>query len=245
MLLGLTDTLQETEEDYLQLLQEKVVDGAILVFPRMDPLLLQKLVQKQPVVMVGQQKTLTDIPSVSNDDCLSSRIATEHLLQLGHRRIAYFSGPLKYSLSRERRKGYVLAMESYGLQIDEALVLEGDFYFESGYDLMLKLLSAENPPTALVAASDEMAIGAMKAARKYGLSLPSELAIMGFDDIKMASFCEPPLSTMAQSNEKFGQIATEMLLSILRGESLESNHIILNDQLVIRESCGKHFSEKM
>ena len=125
MLLGVTDTAQEMEEEYLQLLQEKVVDGAILVFPRMEPLLLQKLVKKKPVVIVGQHVMHINIPSVANDNCLSSRIATEHLLKLGHRRIDYFSGPLKSYLSRERRKGYVLAMKSYGLEMDEDLVSEG------------------------------------------------------------------------------------------------------------------------
>ncbi len=130
-------------------------------------------------------------------------------------------------------------MEDHGLNIDETLVCEGDFfYLESGYDLALKLLALTNPPTALVAASDEMAIGAIKATRKLGFSVPGDFAVIGFDDIKMASISEPPLTTMAQPKEDLARESTEMLLKIIKGETLKSNHVFLQDELIIRNSCG-------
>lgn len=240
VLLGDTHTLPEMEEKYLHYLQQKLVDGVILLYPRMHPSMIQNVIDNHPVVIVGHQETPANIPFVINNNRLSSQVATEHLIKLGHRRIAYLSGPLGLSLSKERQEGYFSAMTAHGLEVDGSLVYEGDFYLQSGYELTLQLLASPYPPTALVAASDEMAIGAMKAARKLGISIPSELAVIGFDDIKMASICEPPLTTMAQPKEDLGRISIEMLISMIKGESLSSNHVILNDELVIRESCGSH-----
>lgn len=242
VLLGDTDKSPEMEEKYLHLLQQKMVDGMIFLYPRMHPSAIQRVIDKHPVVIVGHQETPADIPFVINNNRLSSQTATEHLIRLGHRRIAYFSGPLGLSLSKERQEGFFSAMVAHGLAVDESLVCEGDFYFQSGYDLALQMLASPNPPTALVAASDEMAIGAMKAARKLGISIPDEFAVVGFDDIKMALICEPPLTTMAQPKEDLGRISVEMLIRMMKGEPLSSKHVILNDELVIRESCGFHLN---
>lgn len=243
VLLGDTDGSPEMEEKYLYMLQQKMVDGVILLYPRMLSSEIQRVSENHPVVIVGHQEIPAHIPFVINSNRFSSSAATEHLIKRGHRRIAYFSGPLGLSLSDERRKGFLSAMESHGLEVDEALVYEGDFYLDSGYDLALQLLALPNPPTALVAASDEMAIGAMKAARKLGISVPGEFAVIGFDDIKMASICDPALTTMAQPKEALGSASVEMLISIMKGELLSSNHVILNDQLVIRESCGSNLNQ--
>jgi LacI family repressor for deo operon, udp, cdd, tsx, nupC, and nupG len=240
VLLGNTDSSTEMEANYLYYLHQKLVDGVILLYPRLNPSEIQKIAGEYPVVIVGQQQVQSSFPFVINNNFLSSQMATEHLIKLGHRRIAHFSGPLSQPVSQERQRGYLAAMESHGLDMDQSLVYEGDFYFDSGYALALKLLSSSKPPTALVAASDEMAIGAIKAARKLGISVPKDFAIIGFDDIKMASICEPPLTTMAQPKEEIARISTEMLLSFMKGEPLNHNYVVLNDELVIRESCGSH-----
>jgi LacI family repressor for deo operon, udp, cdd, tsx, nupC, and nupG len=238
VLLGDTDSSTEMEAKYLHYLQQKLVDGVILLYPRLNPSEIQKIAGEYPVVIVGQQDVQSGIPFVINNNCLSSQLATEHLIKLGHRRIAHFSGPLSQPVSQERQRGYLLALETHGLDIDPSLLYEGNFYFDSGYSSALKLLASSKPPTALVAASDEMAIGAIKAARKLGFLVPKDFAIVGFDDIKMASICEPPLTTMAQPKEEIARISTEMLLSYIKGDPLNQNYVILNDELVIRESCG-------
>jgi LacI family repressor for deo operon, udp, cdd, tsx, nupC, and nupG len=240
MLLGDTNRSPELEQSYIHLLQQKLVDGVILLFPRMELHLLEALADQQPVVIVGRQLSNINIPFVTNDNTLSTRIATEHLIQLGHRRIAYLSGTLGIHIADERLDGYCLAIREHGLIVDESLIREGDYYVDSGYELALELLSEPNVPTAIVAASDEMAIGAMKAARELGISIPDQLAIIGFDDIKMASMCEPPLSTMAQPKAEYGRISTEMLLALIKGDPMSNNRIILNDELVIRKSCGAY-----
>jgi LacI family transcriptional regulator, repressor for deo operon, udp, cdd, tsx, nupC, and nupG len=243
ILLGDTNRSPELEQNYIHLLQQKWVDGVILLFPRLELELLESLADQKPVVVVGRLLSNINIPCVTNDNTLSTRIATEHLIQLGHRRIAYLSGTLGIHIADERLAGYFQAIEEYGLTMDESLILEGDYYVDSGYELALELLSQPEVPTAIVAASDEMAIGAMKAARELGISIPDQLAIIGFDDIKMASMCEPPLSTMAQSKEEFGRISTEMLLALIKGDPIPNTRIILNDELVIRKSCGAYLKK--
>ncbi|PZE20071.1 LacI family DNA-binding transcriptional regulator [Paenibacillus xerothermodurans] len=238
VLLGDTDSSPEMEAKYLYYLQQKLVDGVILLYPRSNPEEIQKIAGEYPVVIVGQQAPESSIPFVINSNFLSSQTATEHMIKLGHRRIAHFSGRLSQPVSRERQKGFVFAMEANGLDVDKSLVCEGDFYFDSGHALALKLLSSAQPPSALVAASDEMAIGAIKAARKLGVRVPEDFAIIGFDDIKMASICEPALTTMAQPKEELARLSTEMLLSYIKGEPPHQNCVVLNDQLIIRESCG-------
>jgi LacI family transcriptional regulator, repressor for deo operon, udp, cdd, tsx, nupC, and nupG len=238
VLLGDTNRSPEREEQYLYFLQQKLVDGVILLFPRLNHSLIEEIVENHPVVIVGDALFNKKIPTVTNDTCLSTKVATEHLIKLGHSRIAYFSGPLNFALSHDRKKGYYLAMEKHGLKIDESLIFEGDFYLQSGYELALEMLSLPNSPTALVAGSDEMAIGAIKAARELGKAVPRDLAVIGFDDIKMASICEPPLSTMAQPKDSLGRISTEMLLALIKGEAIKEHFVLLYDELVIRESCG-------
>ncbi|MCZ8515444.1 LacI family DNA-binding transcriptional regulator [Paenibacillus filicis] len=238
VLLGDTDRSLEREEQYLYLLQQKLVDGVILLFPRLNPSLIEEIVDNHPVVIVGQPLFDSKIPTVTNDTCLSTQIATEHLIKLGHSKIAYFSGPLNFLLSHDRLKGFRLAMVKHGLKIDESFIFEGDFYFQSGYELAAKMLSLPDLPTALVAGSDEMAIGAIKAARALGKVVPRDLAVIGFDDIKMASICEPSLSTMAQPADELGRISTEMLLALIKGETIKERFVLLYDKLVIRESCG-------
>lgn len=238
VLLGDTNRSPDLEESYIRLLKQRMVDGVILLFPRMETAALEAIAEEYPVVIVGRKVSNPDIPFVTNDNAVSTRAATEHIIKLGHRRIGYLAGTLNLEISSERLKGFRQAMEQNGLETDEALIREGDFYLDAGYSLALEMLSSPNRPTAVIAASDEMAIGAMRAAKELGISVPSQLAVMGFDDIRMASICEPPLSTIAQPKEEFGKISTQLLIALLQGRLQSKSHIFISDELIIRQSCG-------
>lgn len=191
-----------------------------------------------PIVLACEYLEGADIPTVSIDNISSARKATEHLIRLGHCRIAHLSGPMNIILSRDRLRGYQQALAQHELEADAALVQEGDFTYESGYNLTLKLLALEKPPTAIFAANDEMAIGAIKAVRHRGGRVPDDVAVVGFDDIQMASIFEPSLTTIAQPMFEIGQKAMELLLALIEGTSARRRQLVLPDRLVIRDSCG-------
>jgi LacI family repressor for deo operon, udp, cdd, tsx, nupC, and nupG len=128
-------------------------------------------------------------------------------------------------------------MAQHGLSVDQSLVQEGEFSFESGFNLMMKFLSLENPPTALFAGNDEMAMGAIKAAKSKGLRVPEDLSVVGFDDIQFASIFEPALTTVAQPTFDMGQKAMRLLLKLIKDEEIEKDQFILPDKLIVRESC--------
>jgi LacI family repressor for deo operon, udp, cdd, tsx, nupC, and nupG len=179
-----------------------------------------------------------NVPTVSIDNISSARKATEHLIQLGHTKIAHITGPINVILSRDRLRGYQQAMMSHDLDIDSAYIQEGDFTFESGYNQMLKLLSLETPPTAVFVFNDEMAMGVIKAAKDCCFKVPDDLAVVGFDHIKMSSVHEPKLTTIDQPKYEIGKRAMELLLKIINGESMQKKKIVLKDSLIIGESCG-------
>jgi LacI family repressor for deo operon, udp, cdd, tsx, nupC, and nupG len=238
VILGDTVNSIAREYEYLDLLRQKQVDGMILLTARMERELVEEIAENYPVVLACEYIEGSKIPTVSIDNISSARKATEHLIRLGHERIAYISGPMNIILGRDRLKGYQQAMAQYELEVKYSLIQEGDFSYESGYNLMMKYLAMENPPTAVFAANDEMAIGAIKAAKSHGIKIPEEIAIVGFDDIKIASIFEPALTTIAQPTYEIGTKAMDMLLKLIKGEEMKKRQFVLDNQLIIRESCG-------
>ncbi|MDI3547556.1 MAG: LacI family transcriptional regulator, repressor for deo operon, udp, cdd, tsx, nupC, and nupG [Halanaerobiales bacterium] len=238
VLLGDTENDITLENEYLKTLYEKHADGLILLTARTDRITIEKLSENYPVVLACEYLEGSNLPTVSIDNISAARKATEHLIKLGHRRIAHITGPMNVILSRDRLKGYKQAMESYELEVDPILIQEGDFYYKTGYNLMLKLLFIENPPTAVFAANDEMAIGAIKAIQSQGLKVPEDIAIVGFDNIKMSAIFSPSLTTIGQPTYKIGEKAMNLLLDLIRGKKLSKNQFVLDDKLIIRESCG-------
>ena len=143
-------------------------------------------------------------------------------------------------LSRDRLKGFQQAMLQHELDMEPVLVQEGDFTYQSGFNLMSKLCGLDNPPSAVFAANDEMAIGAIKAAKKHGINVPEQLAVVGFDNIKISSIFEPELTTTDQPKFEIGQKAMDTLLKLMNSKNLSKRQIILKDELIVRESCGFH-----
>lgn len=212
VLLGDTQNDVRLEEQYLNLLPQRQVDGMIFLTARIRKELVEEMARQFPIVLACEYLEGADIPTVSIDNISSARKATEHLIGLGHRRIAHLSGPMDVILSRDRLRGYHQALVQHEIDADPALVQEGDFTYESGYSLTLKLLALENPPTAIFAANDEMAIGAIKAVRHRGGRVPYDVAIVGFDDIQMASIFEPAVTTIAQPMFEIGEQAMKLML---------------------------------
>jgi len=232
-----TDNDADRELDYIRILQRRGADGIIFLSARVDNSHIVALSKLVPVVMACECPLGIPVPSVSIDNTECACMATEHLIRLGHRRIGFINGPGGLILSVDRLAGYQLALQRAGIPLDDQIIREGDYTHASGVATMEELLRLPNRPTAIFAANDEMAIGAINAASGFGLHVPKDLAVVGFDDIAFADMYKPRLTTIAQPTTKIGSTAMEMLLSLIRGETMDSLHVILPARLVMRESC--------
>lgn len=237
VLLGDAQNNIEHEKGLINILRQKKADGMILLTARMNQALIEEISREFPVVLACEYIEGALIPTVSIDNISSARKATSHLIELGHKRIGFISGPLNSVLGRDRLKGFRQAMDQCNLPVKPLYIQEGDFSYESGFNLIMKFLALDQPPTAVFTASDEMAIGAIKAIKSKGLSVPEDISIVGFDDVKMASILEPALTTIAQPAFEIGENAMELLMKLINHDALEKNQFILEDKLIIRESC--------
>jgi len=164
-------------------------------------------------------------------------MATEYLIKLGHHRIAHISGPLKTRSGLNRLKGYQLALKKHKIEYNDELVGEGDFRIRGGYQVMKRFLKLTKPPTAIFAANDLLALGAMQAIQKKNFYIPEDFSIIGFNDIELASFVYPSLTTIRQPILEMGNLAVKMLLKIIIDGEFNQGKIVLKPKLIIRESC--------
>jgi LacI family transcriptional regulator len=194
---------------------------------------------KIPFVVVDHRGELgPDIPSVGATNWLGARTATEHLLSLGHKRIAIITGPSTHRCSLDRIAGYRVALEDAGLPTNPAFIRPGKFRYETGYEQTCALLDLPKPPTAIFAGCDGQAMGVYSALRAHGLDIPRDVSVIGFDDIPIASIVTPALTTIRQPLMEMGRVATTMLLHLIAGESLDSTRVELTTSLVERDSCA-------
>lgn len=177
-------------------------------------------------------------PTVGLDNRAAARAMTEHLIRLGHKRIAMIKGPRRSPLTRDRLAGYKDALQAAGILFDEDLLSSGDFTLQSGRKAAGVLISRDAPPTAIFCENDEMAIGAIQRIKQSGLRVPEDVSVAGFDDIAFASFCDPPLTTVAQPAEEFGSTAVSLLIDLLEDRIRKVPHITLPFELVVRASTG-------
>ncbi|MFB9954973.1 LacI family DNA-binding transcriptional regulator [Cellulomonas denverensis] len=191
------------------------------------------------VVAIDPLNPLDDtVISVGATNFAGGMQATGHLLDLGHRRIA-FAGGLPISMaSRERFQGFMNAMSAAGAPVDPTLIQELGFNFASGVRMATDFLALPDPPTAIFACSDATALGVLEAARRQGLRVPADLSVVGFDDTYAAESTAPPLTTVRQPIIDMGRVAIRTLLQQLRGEPVDSRHVQLSTQLVVRESTA-------
>jgi LacI family transcriptional regulator len=232
------DSAEELEA-YRHKTRGRRVDGLIVVRTRRQDQRIALLMESEvPFVAFGRTAQGYDFPFVDEDGELGMKLVVDHLLDLGHRRIACLAPPPSLMFSTYRLHGFRRAFEGQGLPVDEDLVIYGDLTQRSGYVLAQQLLARPNPPTAIAACNDLMALGAMSAAQEYGLTVGQDIAITGFDDVSPAEHSHPPLTTVHQPVYQIGAIICEMLIKCLRGDPLPKRHVILKPSLVVRGSSG-------
>ncbi len=233
------DTLQLEQRWLTKILSDGATDGAILVLSHGQQQYFDTLREhKIPFVVVDQRGELgPDIPSVGATNWFGGRTATEHLLSLGHRRIAIITGPLSLRCSQDRLAGYRAALDDAGIPVDPALIHSGAFVQEAGYDQACALVELPEPPTAIFTGNDVQAMGVYSALRARGLHIPHDISVIGFDDVPIASILLPALTTVRQPLLEMGRVGTTMLLRLIAGEPLDSTRVELTTTLSIRDSC--------
>ncbi len=225
-------------EGYSRLIHENHVDGIILSGPRLDDAEIRRLhANHVPIMLLGQLPE-SNLCFVDVDAQAGAQKAVEHLLALGHTRIGMITNaPLSYVSAQQRRAGYSKALEQHGIPLDPSLIKEGNYTPASGYEAMTSMLKHSPRPSAVFVASDVVAMGAMLAAKRAGLRIPDNLAVVGFDDIPMAEYFDPPLTTVRLPAYGLGWSACERLIRMIRGQRLHENGKLLESELIVRQSA--------
>lgn len=222
-------------------IQSGRVDGFIIVRTRrVDERIKYLHETKFPFVAFGRTEGLDDFPFVDEDSHQGMYLLSKHLLGLGHTRIGCISGPPELNFSNQRLEGIKSALVEVGLEYDPTLCQQGDMTQSGGYIKAEELLSLDQPPTAIIACNDLMALGAMSAAHKLGFIVGQDISITGFDDIPMSEHSHPPLTTVNQPIYDIGEMVCEMLINLILGQELEQTQIILKPMLVVRQSTGEY-----
>ena len=239
VLLGDTQHDSQREQAYTELVRQRTADGLICLGPHI-PFPVEDGLTKMPdnwppLVMACEYHGPVELPRIVIDNQLAANEMTEHLINRGHKEVAFINGPEDSALCQARFEGYKQALADAGLTFNPLLLKHGDFSMESGYLCGKELLQTETKPSALFCANDEMAIGAMHAIRDMGLTVPEDVAIAGFDDINIARFSYPPLTTIRQPRREIGARAMEVLLQRLDGQG-STSPLVLPHELVIRKS---------
>jgi LacI family transcriptional regulator len=233
-----SDGDSEMEANYIELLLEKKVDGIIFVAAGESSSHAQALIEQgMPVVVCDRELAGVKVDTVIADNVGSGHQATEYLISVGHRRIGCIAGPRELEISNKREEGYKQALEQHGISQQDELIAQGDFRCRGGYEAMRGFLALDQPPTAVFACNDLMAIGAICAVSQKRLRIPQDVAIVGCDDIALASFTNPSLTTVAQPKHEMGAAAVEMLMERIRDESRPPTRRLLSTELVLRDSC--------
>ena len=239
MLISATYRDEGREYKRVQFLAQGLADGLLLLAPTMEARLAQWLNEnKVPVVIVDPQHFDVPLPTVSVQNYEAGRMAAEHLVQLGHRRIGFIKGKPQFDSSGERFRGYRDALLTAGIPVRDELVRPGDYTQRRGFAAANELLGLSDPPTAILATADVVAFGALDAIRSRSLKVPGDISVIGCDDVPQASQVFPALTTVRQPLYEMGQTAVKLLLSLMRGEEPLSTRIVLPTALVVRASTG-------
>ena len=221
------------------------VDGVVAMSPDLDAESLLNIPATLPVVLLCSVSRGNELDSLTIDNCRGARDMVRHLISLGHRRIAIIKGAPRNYDAAERLRGYRLALREAGVTPDRSLELDGGFTEAGGYAAALELIEVDPRPTAIFAANDSMAIGALSALRESGVQVPEAIAVTGFDDIPLARYMDPPLSTVRVSICDLGARAVELLVD---GVTHKNSHVRqrerVSTELVIRKSCGASLAER-
>jgi len=234
-----SENVAQHERYYVALLNGTITDGAIMVTPTAT-----QFTTHAPLVIIDPNNETPDYPAIIATNQEGAVAAMNYLTDLGHRRIGHIAGEMKLVSANQRLQGYKDGLAAAGLPLDEDLIEMGDYTTETAVICARKLLSMADRPTAIFAANDTSAMGVYQAAREFGLQIPEDLSVIGFDNLHEAAYLDPPLTTIDQFIEKMGAMATEMLVKLVNGESLpinpaeKGNLYKIPAQLVIRDSCA-------
>jgi LacI family transcriptional regulator len=231
---------KETEQEtYLKLIRNSQVAGFIVMRTRLKDQRIDLLrSQNIPFVAFGRVASKNDFPFIDSDDELGIRLMVDHLVKLGHTRLGFIAEPTLFTKSYNRLQGYLQGLNAHGLAYDPDLVVEANFRQPSGKISADTLLALPKPPTAIIASNDLLALGALSAAQEHQLEVGKDISITGYDDILLAEYATPPLTTVKQPAYQFGTQLTEMLIKIIRKETLEERHILHAPSIVIRQSTA-------
>jgi LacI family transcriptional regulator len=230
----------ERTSHYLSLMSNHLVDGVLMVVPRDYEVIVNDLKSHNlAYVIIDHHNGTENETSVTATNRKGMRDAMRHLLALGHQRIGFITGRMDIVCSHDRLQGYREGLEEVGLPLDTELVREGDFMQPTGFQQAQMLLRLPHPPTAIIASNDLMAFGVMDAAKAAGLTIGHDISIVGFDDIFMASQVHPTLTTVRQPLHDMGEMALDMLVTLLHGRTVLNPRRELPTELIIRESTGR------
>ncbi|QHF50013.1 LacI family DNA-binding transcriptional regulator [Pseudomonas sp. S49] len=233
-----SDDNPDKQRSYLRVLLEKRIDGLIVASAGGDSGLAQGLAGvKTPMVIVDRGLDGVDADLVRIDHEYGAYLATRHLLELGHRDIATIGGPASTSVAQMRLAGYCRALKEAGIEVRQERMLESDFTSTGGYNAAAILLES-NPPSAIFAGNDMIGIGVLRAAAERNVRVPSELSVIGFDDIQMSRYVYPALTTVGQSILQLGEMAAEVLLRRIATPTLGTDQRIVTPSIVLRESTA-------
>ena len=235
--LFLIGSKEDEKKIYSRLSRKGLLDGVIFQSCQIGDQLIEHLISSNtPLVIAGRPPHTVDASYIDVDNTSAAYIATSHLARLGYKRIGTISGPENSTVSIDRKKGYLKALVERGLSPDKGLIAEGDFTEVGGYYAMQKILPAK--PDAIFAASDIMAIGAMRAIHDAGLKVPDDVAMVGFDDLPLVTPSNPSLTTIRQPVYSFGIKAVEILIDLIDNGLKPTRRVIMDTELIIRDSCG-------
>ena len=235
-----TDENPTKETQYLRVLMEKRVDGIILATTAASRRTVREIRWRRiPLVLFDRELPGVATNLVKVDGVLGGRLATQHLLDLGHRQIGIIHGPLDRSTGIERLEGYLATLRAAGIRPVPALIREGNFKQDSGYRLTKALLQVSPPPTALFCTNNLMTVGAIQALREQGIGIPDDLSLVGYDDMEWWTLTHPPLTTVGQPVYELGREAMRLLLAQIGQKRLpRPQRVVLKPELIVRNSCG-------
>ena len=224
---------------YLKHIRSRRTDGFIIMRTRRQDERIDLLRQQQvPFVAFGRVEGINDFHYVDEDGASGIRQVVDHLIDLGHRRIAFIAEPTTLTKSYHRLQGYKGGLNAHAIAYDPELVVEANFRQTSGRQSARQLLDLPDPPTAIITANDLLALGAMSEAQARGLEVGNDVSITGFDDIMLAEYVHPPLTTVHQPARELGAMVVRMLLQLIRKEPVPKSQVVINPKLVVRESTG-------
>ncbi|AUO10681.1 LacI family DNA-binding transcriptional regulator [Priestia megaterium] len=235
-----TNTMMQREKTYTQLCRERRVDGAIIQgIKKEDPYLKEVVESDIPCVLVDIPVHSNSVGYVTTDNALGAKKAVEHLASLGHKHIGMINGHEDAFVSQERLNGYREALKECGLSFRSEWVVSGDFEEKKAEKAAREFLNRHKEVTAIFCASDLMALGALKACKELGLHVPKDISIVGYDNIVLASYSSPNLTTVGQEVYQIGYQAADLLIEMLEGKETNTKRY-LDTKLIIRESTAKN-----